>query len=352
MNEDNPIRITSDDVQRVVLPDKPVQPSRDWPAEAAAGQGKSYGSIATAPRGGDEAAGVGWVFRCSWVYLGISGLLGALLGWAVCEPFVHEGQPGVNGALILMLPLVVALVCLGFALSETWVEQTYEKALERGLLSVLGGALLGAVFCFAGSLVFNLMLRILSPQSNREFSFWLGRATGWAVFGVVGGLVYGWLGRSGKKCLYGVIGGVLGAGLGGLLFDPISLGTQGGGLSRGVGFAIFGASTGVAIGLVESALKDRWLYVSGGPLAGKQFILYKTTTLIGSQQSSDIYLFKDQSILPTHAAIEIRGARAVLTAGGPALVNGQPTQERVLKSGDQIQIGRYSFDYQEKQKQS
>ena len=56
-------------------------------------------------------------------------------------------------------------------------------------------------------------------------------------------------------------------------------------------------ATGIGIGVIESALKDRWLYVTSGPLAGKQFILYKPVTTIGSSQQCDIYLFKDSNIL-------------------------------------------------------
>ena len=111
-----------------------------------------------------------------------------------------------------------------------------------------------------------------------------------------------------------------------------------------------GASTGVAIGLVESALKDRWLYVSGGPLAGKQFILYKAQTRIGRDQSNDIYLFKDVAVQPQHAVIELRAGRAVLVAAAPTLISGQSVTQRTLQNGDLIQIGRYSFSYQEKQR--
>jgi pSer/pThr/pTyr-binding forkhead associated (FHA) protein len=105
------------------------------------------------------------------------------------------------------------------------------------------------------------------------------------------------------------------------------------------------------MGLVESALKDRWLYVSGGPLAGKQFILYKQQTQIGSQQSADIYLFKDPAILPAHAMIELRGAQSVLHCMGTVFVSGQSAQpQQLLRSGDVIQIGRYTFSFLEKQR--
>jgi hypothetical protein len=169
-------------------------------------------------------------------------------------------------------------------------------------------------------------------------------------FGASAGIVYGIAGQSPKKLLYGMIGGIIGAGIGGLLFDPISMVTGSAGPSRLIGMTIFGTSTGIAMGLVESALKDRWLYVSAGPLAGKQFILYKAVTRLGRDQGNEIYLFKDLTIQPQHATIEMRGAQTLLTANGPTYVGGQPVTQRILRGGDLIQIGRYSFQYQEKLK--
>ena len=165
------------------------------------------------------------------------------------------------------------------------------------------------------------------------------------------GIIYGLVDRSGSKTKYGVLGGLIGAGLGGALFDPISFLTgPGREVSRGVGFALLGLATGVAIGIVESALKDRWLYVASGPLAGKQFILYKPITTIGSSQSSDIYLFKDTSILPQHGVIELRGAQTFIRSDAPVFVSGAPARNRALQSGDLIQIGRYAFHFRERQR--
>ena len=75
-----------------------------------------------------------------------------------------------------------------------------------------------------------------------------------------------------------MLGGVIGAGLGGLLFDSIVLATHGGALSRGAGLGLTGMATG--IGIIERALKDRWLYVTSGPLAGKQFICINRRVLL------------------------------------------------------------------------
>jgi hypothetical protein len=170
------------------------------------------------------------------------------------------------------------------------------------------------------------------------------------VFGVAAGLVYGIVDRSVRKGRYGALGAVIGAGIGGMVFDPISMAANTASISRGVGFGLFGLATGVAMGIVESALKDRWLYVASGPLAGKQFILYKPVTVIGSSQQSDIYLFKDTSIQPQHASIELRGAQTFLHAIGQVFISGQPARNRSLVSGDLVQIGRYMFHFRERQR--
>ncbi len=85
-------------------------------------------------------------------------------------------------------------------------------------------------------------------QSYRNPSVWIARGIAWMVLGAAGGVVYGIVGQSSKKGMYSVIGGMIGAGLGGLLFDPIALATKGGAVSRAVGFALVGLATGVGMG--------------------------------------------------------------------------------------------------------
>jgi hypothetical protein len=212
----------------------------------------------------------------------------------------------------------------------------------------------GFIFDWIANVFFALGTAIifsLGVQTAKNPAFWIVRGLAWAVFGVAGGIVYGVVDRSGAKIKYGIFGGLLGAALGGMIFDPISFATKTGGVSRAVGFGLLGLATGVAIGIVESALKDRWLYVASGPLAGKQFILYKPMTTIGSSQASDIYLFKDTSILPQHGIIELRGAQTFIRSAGNVFVSGAPVRnQRALQSGDLIQIGRYAFHFRERQR--
>jgi len=349
-NNDKTIKITLDDLANVSAPEL------DALAPASqSGSAKSYGSInEPADPATQVAEEKGSILLQAWFYLGLAGLLGALIGWGVCEPwFVDSPTGGHFWADFLMIPAIVGLLCLGFGVAESIVERSAKKALIRAAICLPLGAVLGVVFEFIANIIYSIGISIcveMGAQTNHNPALWVARGIAWMVFGAAGGVVYGTAGMSGKKVLYGVLGGVLGAGLGGILFDPIAIATRGGAVSRAVGFALVGMATGIAVGLVESALKDRWLYVTAGPLAGKQFILYKPRTVMGSDQSCDIYLFKDTNILKEHAIVELAGSRIMLRAIGQTYVSGQPVRQQVLMSGAVVQIGRYAFRYQERQR--
>lgn len=343
------IKITLDDLANVHLAVNAPAPIA--PAEPGS---RSYGTITEAsgqaPAAEHERANL---LLQGWFYLGAAGLVGALLGWAICEPGFVDDRSGFHWGNLLLMPVLIATMTLGLGIAESLVERSMKKALIRSALALPLGALLGLVFYFIANMVFNFGLAIcfaMGVHSFRSPAFWIARGLAWTIFGASGGLVYGIAGQSYKKGKFGVLGGILGAGIGGLLFDPIAMWTGGSSaaVSRAVGFAILGLATGVMMGVVESAMKDRWFYVTAGPLAGKQFILYKPRTVIGSDQQSDIYLFKDSSILPAHAVLEANGARMTLRAAGPVFVSGSPVSSRVLLDGDIVQIGRYNFRYKEK----
>jgi len=349
-NNDKAIKITLDDLANVSAPElETVAPATQG------GSAKSYGSInEPADPTTQVAEEKGSILLQAWFYLGLAGLVGALIGWGVCEPwFVDSPAGGHFWADFLMIPAIVGLLCLGFGVAESIVERSVKKALIRGAICLPLGAVLGVIFEFIANIIYSIGISIcveMGAQTNHNPSLWVARGIAWMVFGAAGGVVYGTAGMSGRKMLYGVLGGVLGAGLGGVLFDPIAIATHGGAVSRGVGFGLVGMATGIAVGLVESALKDRWLYVTAGPLAGKQFILYKPRTVMGSDQSCDIYLFKDTNISKEHAIVELAGSRIMLRAIGQTYVSGQPVRQQVLASGSVIQIGRYAFRYQERQR--
>jgi hypothetical protein len=339
------IKITAEDLAGVPLRESVV------PAVQQSSGAKVYGTInQTAEQFVSVPTERGSILLQGWFYLGLAGTVGALAGWAIAEPGFVDGPAHSWGNLIIF-PLIITLMCIAFGVSESAVERSVRKALLRGALALPLGILLGFIFDMMAEMIYAVLMGLIyeaGAQTHRNPAVWIVRGVAWMVFGAAGGVVYGIVGQSAKKGSYGVLGGAIGAGIGGLLFDPIAMATHAGSVSRAVGFGLLGMASGVGMGLVESALKDRWLYVVAGPLAGKQFILYKSETIIGSRQESDIYLFKDPSILPRHAAINIVGARVTLHATGLMLWGGQPVHDRVLQDGDLLQLGRYAFRYKEK----
>ncbi len=337
------LRVSFEDLAEAAAPAALV------PATSATGA-KSYGNIHEPAAPEILAQEQGSIFLKGWVYLGIAGLLGALAGWGIAERGFEDG--GHRWGNIWMLPMLVTTMCIGFALSESIVERSARKAAIRAGISLPLGVALGFFFNVIANIIYQIGLGICGAagvQSYHNPAVWIARGLAWVAFGVAGGIVYGIVGWSGKKIGYGALGGALGAALGGMVFDPISFATKGGSVSRAVGFGLLGMATGIAMGLVESALKDRWLYVTAGPLSGKQFILYKPQTVMGSAQASDIYLFKDLEILPQHATLTQKGDRVYLNALGPVYIAGQRVHSsRILENGAIVQIGRYSFRYQEK----
>jgi predicted component of type VI protein secretion system len=104
-------------------------------------------------------------------------------------------------------------------------------------------------------------------------------------------------------------------------------------------------------GLIENAAKNGWVKVTAGLIAGKQFILYRNPTFIGSGPECPIYLFRDGQVGKRHAAIHIvPGGFELenLPLGSQTLVNGKPITRARLRSGDEIKIGMTSFRFQEK----
>lgn len=352
--EPEPLRVTHDDLEKLERQAAlPAPASEPGSSDAAQGE-KRYGNIRdTVDEDGKSTVSRGSILLKSWFYLGLAGMLGTLAGWGIIEPFFEDDKE--RGFWTwpesLMVPMVVAFCCLGCAIAESVVERSWRKAVIRGLLALALGIPLGFLFSFAANFMYAILLQLVSiggPITPESPAWWACRSLAWALFGVSAGLIYGTVGLSVHKLLYGVLGGMLGAGIGGAVFDPIASLVDTGDLSRAVGFAVFGAATGVAMGLVESALKDRWLQVTSGPLAGKQFILYKPLTTIGRSQSCDVYLFKDPSIQDIHATLERRGPGMWLAPRGPVYLGNQPTRARMLRNRDLLQIGRYTFRYQER----
>jgi Inner membrane component of T3SS, cytoplasmic domain len=190
------------------------------------------------------------------------------------------------------------------------------------------------------------------PHGLALLIFIMGRASAWAVAAIPAGFGQGIALRDRKIVFNGMLGGVLGGLLGGIFFDPINMlfATEDGGaeLSRAVGLTIIGLTVGFFVGVVEQWTKTAWVMMKTGPLAGKQFVLYRNPTVLGSSPKADIYLFKDEAIEPSHALIHNRGGRFEIEDQDSAdgvYVNGLQIRRRILQPGDKIVLGKTQLEF-------
>lgn len=305
------------------------------------------------------------VLYSSCFYLSFAGMLGALVAWAVVEPFFNDENVGeeVDAASVLLFPTVAAGVGLFLGAAEGIMCRNAGRA---GLSAVVGlgaGFLGGLLAVIPTGLVFMGMVAIAMevgpPRSDevmpRGFGFLLlmmGRGMAWTIAALPAGLGQGLALRDKKVAINGIVGAVMGGLLGGMFFDPIDVifgdGESAAG-SRAVGFAFIGACVGLFTGLVEQWTKTAWLHMRAGPLAGKQFIVFRNPTVLGSSPKCDIYLFKDAAIEPRHALIHDRGGRYEiedLQSKDGTYVNGRPVVgKRVLQAGDTIVLGKTVLEF-------
>jgi hypothetical protein len=260
----------------------------------------------------------------------------------------------------LLFPLVAGLVGLLIGAAEGIICRTFARAAWCGGIGLLTGLIAGAISIILGGIVYSIVGTLgggMGPNATAG-AFLLQmfrRGLAWTLAGMGMGLGQGFALKSGKLKLNGFIGGMVGGLIGGLLFDPISLLLskpeliQGAGLSRAVGIIIVGATVGLMIGLTDLLTRDAWLKVITGPLRGKEFSFNRTPIQLGSSPKSDIYLFKDAKIDPTHAVInKLRDTYEISdqSSATGVFVNGRRiVKSQRLTDGDLIQIGESQFRY-------
>jgi len=258
---------------------------------------------------------------------------------------------------LLIFPVVAAFVGLFIGAADGIMCRLFRRVLLAGSVGLVfgfvGGFISGNVLA---ELIYGIISRFAQSHSGTlGFSLQTaGRGLAWALAGMTMGLGQGLALRSKRLILYGFLGGLIGGLLGGLLFDPIDLlllGTDkpSASLSRWIGFGVIGAVVGLMIGIVERLARDAWLRMVEGPLAGKEFLVFKDVMRMGTSPRSEIYLFNDPAIAANHAIIRATGDIYEIEntcRENPACLNGRPVQRARLRHGDRISLGRTSFLFQ------
>jgi hypothetical protein len=307
------------------------------------------------------------ILYSSYFYLALTSGLGAFVAWLILEPFFDDNDMGNKEHIwinLLMFPTVVGFVGLFLGASEGIMCRNLRRAVISAAVGLGVGFGGGLVSLIGATIVFTLMnvaaaaLMKGPPPPGRMptglplLIFIMGRASAWAFAAIPAGLGQGIALRERKVLLNGLLGAVLGGLIGGLLFDPIAMvftGADGqANISRGVGFTFIGIMVGLLVGVVEQWTKTAWLLMQAGPLAGKQFVLHRNPTVLGSSPKADIYLFKDEAIEPRHALIHNRGGRyEIEDLGTPdgTYVNGLPVHKQILQQGDKIVLGKTVLEF-------
>jgi hypothetical protein len=307
------------------------------------------------------------ILYSSYFYLSLACGLGGLVGWMILEPFIDDREVAHGRGLqiaILLFPAVMGSVGLFLGAAEGIMCRNPQRAAICAAVGLGIGFGAGLIFMIAAETIFGIFLTIAvtsfwkNPQPHQRptgvalLFIMMGRGTAWAVAAIPAGIGQGIALRDKKVLLNGLIGGVLGGLLGGLAFDPIDYAFTGldgeAWLSRGIGCLIIGMMVGLFVGIVEQWTKTAWLLMKAGPLAGKQFVIFRNPTVLGSSPKADVYLFKDEAIEPRHALIHDRGGRFEIedlnTADG-TYVNGIPVKKQILKAADQIVMGKTVLEF-------
>lgn len=242
--------------------------------------------------------------------------------------------------------LLSMCVSIGLAIAEPIVSKNMRSAFLNGAL----GAVLGCLGGFLVSLFVNDIYRSLggAQETSGFLQQMFARGIGWSLLGLFVAMAPGILMRSWKKLVLGLIGGAIGGLLGGLLFDLLCRWPGSVVLARCVNIVGLGLGAALATTFLENLAKQGWLRVATGVITGKQFILYRNPTVIGSSPKCEIYLFKDPTVAAKHAAINGVGGKFIVTAlgGATVLVNGTPAHQQTLKSGDTIKVGSTLFFFE------
>jgi hypothetical protein len=304
-------------------------------------------------------------------YTAVCGFIAAFFGWGIIE-YVSKTEKDSP----MMWLLTVVAMGLGFLISsiDALMSGNLAKTARNGAIGLGYGLVLGIASNFIANIFYSILLYIVAlsavslfpelrtnePKIVSMILFMIARAPAWALYGAAIGIIPGFVNKSNKLKINGLIGGLIGGFIGGFVFDPVGrlaemfTDSLQGGLSRGVGFTILGLMIGLFVGLVENMAKDVWIVMKSGPLRGKQFVIYHNPTLIGSSPKSDIYIFKDPNVMPTHAKIQKKGSKYEIidsSQGKGVYVNSEKINgSKILEKNDTVIVGQSILEFQQKER--
>ena len=310
----------------------------------------------------------------------LAGMLGALIAWALVNPFIPNRVATLSYWLTLYIGVVSGgLVGLLLGVADALGAASRREAYRSMAICAAVGAVGGVFGLNIGNIVFNAALQAaggaaiyggandvnVAPSPLQFTLLLLGRGFGWALVGASIGLAHGIAKRAPQKMINGAVGGFIGGLIGGSAFETLVWISRGGLLPLPAGmmgsipsvvrftaYAITGGAIGLFIGFIDEVTKKAWLIKLIGRNEGKEILLYKLTTTLGRDEYADIPIYGDPDVAPKHAVITAVGQRHFIqdvgSTYGTFLNSNKITQREPLQDGDLLLIGKTKFTFRDK----
>jgi len=298
----------------------------------------------------------------------IAGLAGGVIGFALSETYgFFVDTWGTFDSMVVDIIVgigvwfALALIGIGGALAaaDSVINKDWQKAGLRVLRAVpfliVGGIAAGFVaqLVYQNIVDFEAVGRELDrcfEAGDRFCSAALaaqtpGRAIGWGVAGMLGGIPIGLAAASKTLTQNGAIGGLIGGLIGGAAFDPVGLLVTSGpeGLPRLIGLVLIGTLIGAAFSAITAARTSVFLEVASGDYAGTQFPVTDSSMLVGCAANAAITLRGDREVKEHHFILTWDGQRLTYECvrNSPAIeVDGSSGTSGEIPLGSTIKVGR------------
>ena len=276
-------------------------------------------------------------------YYAVLGAMGGLIGWQASNAIglsfwsnLYLSEIVVGGLIGMSIG---ALIGLSEGLNSRNFLQILKSTLFSGGLGLIGGAIglpiAEGLFLFLGGGV-------------------LGRAIGWAVFGLLIGAAFAI--TSGNEAWKPAIGGAIGGLLGGIVLESVRALFTDPLVGKAIGLTALGASIGIFIALIVLLLSKAWFEVTSGKMQGSEFILDKfvksngPSAFIGSSPLKSDIVLPDPDIDPQHALLKGEDSHfnlKDLSLSG-TFINGKKIEIAQLRKNQTVKIGNTELVYHER----
>jgi len=276
-------------------------------------------------------------------YYAVLGAMGGLIGWQASNTIglsfwsnLYLSEIVVGGLIGLSIG---ALIGLSEGLNSRNFLQILKSTLFSGGLGMIGGAIglpvAEGLFLFLGGGV-------------------LGRAIGWAVFGLLIGAAFAI--TSGNEAWKPALGGAIGGLLGGIVLESVRALFTDPLVGKAIGLTALGASIGIFIALIVLLLSKAWFEVTSGKMKGSEFILDKfiksngPSAFIGSSPLKSDIVLPDPDIDPQHALLKGEDSHfnlKDLSLSG-TFINSKKIEIAQLRKNQTVKIGNTELVYHER----